>query len=64
MRGRILLAMLFGLAALVACSKKDSLYIDPGKANPEPARSGPATPSGAAANTLPSNAAPAPRQSP
>ena len=40
MRGRILLAMVLGLAAVAACSKKDSIYIEPGKRDgaPEPAR--------------------------
>jgi predicted small lipoprotein YifL len=31
MRGRILLAMVLTLAALAACSRKDSLYMEPGK---------------------------------
>lgn len=34
MRGRILWAVLITAAVLAACSKKDSLYIEPGKAGP------------------------------
>jgi hypothetical protein len=34
MRGRILWAVLITAAVLAACSRKDSLYIDPGKAGP------------------------------
>ena len=40
MRGRILMAMILSLATVVACSRKDSIYIEPGKqdgAAPEPA---------------------------
>jgi hypothetical protein len=37
MRGRILWAVLIAAAALAACSKRDSLYIEPGKAGPAPA---------------------------
>lgn len=37
MRGRILWAVLITAALLAACSKKDSLYIEPGKAGPAPA---------------------------
>lgn len=44
MRGRILLAVFLGVAALVACTKKDSLYIDPGKSDaPSPDRGEPAS---------------------
>lgn len=32
MRGRILLVAVLGAVAMVACSKRDSLYIEPGKA--------------------------------
>jgi hypothetical protein len=38
MRGRILLAMLLTAMALGACSKRDSLFIDPGKADARPAK--------------------------
>jgi hypothetical protein len=41
MRGRILIAtvMILGAAALVAaCSRRDQLYIDPGKAEASPAK--------------------------
>lgn len=31
MRGRILLTIILGGVALAACSKRDSLYIEPGK---------------------------------
>ena len=34
MRGRILWAVLITAALMAACSKKDSLYIEPGKAGP------------------------------
>lgn len=34
MRGRILWAVLIAAALLAACSRKDSLYIEPGKAGP------------------------------
>jgi hypothetical protein len=34
MRGRILWAVLITAALAAACSKKDSLYIEPGKAGP------------------------------
>jgi hypothetical protein len=34
MRGRILWAMIITAAVLSACSRKDSLYIEPGKAGP------------------------------
>ena len=53
MRGRILLAMVLTMAALGACSRKDSLYMVPGKqgtpearpaAKPEPAKPAPASP--------------------
>jgi hypothetical protein len=37
MRGRILWAVLITAAVLAACSKKDSLYIEPGKAGPSKA---------------------------
>ena len=43
MRGRILLAAVLGAVAMVACSKKDSLYIEPGKVE-APAKSAPAKP--------------------
>lgn len=36
MRGRILLAGFLTMAALAACSKKDSLYIDTSKDGPAP----------------------------
>jgi len=52
MRGRILWAVLITAAVLAACSKKDSLYIEPGKAGPpskapvsKPAPPAPAKPS-------------------
>ena len=46
MRGRILWAVLITAAVLSACSRKDSLYIEPGKAGPpsEPAKTPPAKP--------------------
>ena len=46
MRGRILWAVLITAAVLSACSRKDSLYIEPGKAGPssEPAKPQPAKP--------------------
>jgi hypothetical protein len=47
MRGRILWAVLITAAILAACSKKDSLYIEPGKAGP-PSKAKPAEPSGPA----------------
>jgi hypothetical protein len=34
MRGRILWAVLITAGLLAACSRKDSLYIEPGKAGP------------------------------
>lgn len=37
MRGRILLAGFLTMAAMAACSKKDSLYIDTSKDGPAPA---------------------------
>ena len=43
MRGRILWAVLITAAILAACSKKDSLYIEPGKAGP-PSKAKPAEP--------------------
>ena len=43
MRGRILLVAVLGAVAMVACSKKDSLYIEPGKAE-TPAKAAPAKP--------------------
>jgi hypothetical protein len=33
MRGRILLIMIIAAAASVACTRKQSLYIDPGQAD-------------------------------
>jgi hypothetical protein len=33
MRGRILLVLVFAAAAMGACTRKTSLYIDPGKAD-------------------------------
>jgi hypothetical protein len=41
MRGRIVLVMILTAAAIVACTRKHSLYIEPGKADPpadQPAR--------------------------
>jgi hypothetical protein len=38
MRGRVLLAMLLTAMALSACSKRDSLFIEPGKADAKPAK--------------------------
>jgi hypothetical protein len=43
MRGRILLIAVLGAVAMVACSKRDSLYIEPGKAE-APAKAAPAKP--------------------
>lgn len=59
MRGRILLVTILGLAAMAACSKKDSIYIEPGKqdggssepAKPAPAKPAPAQPAPAAEPT-------------
>ena len=53
MRGRILWAVLITAAVLAACTKKDSLYIDPGKAGP------PAPPKAEPAKAAPTNATPA-----
>jgi predicted small lipoprotein YifL len=53
MRGRILMAILTATLGLTACGKRDSLYIDPGKADapakhprakPPPPRPAPPTP--------------------
>jgi hypothetical protein len=33
MRGRILLVLIFAAAAMTACTRKTSLYIDPGRAD-------------------------------
>lgn len=51
MRGRILLVMILTAAALAACSRKDSLYMTPGKqgapdkpAKPEAVKPAPAAP--------------------
>jgi hypothetical protein len=46
MRGRILLAILMTTLGLAACGKRDSLFIEPGKAGPAeaPARHHPAQP--------------------
>jgi hypothetical protein len=49
MRGRILLAMLLTAMALGACSKRDSLFIEPGKADAKPAK--PAAPAAAPAGS-------------
>jgi hypothetical protein len=43
MRGRILWAVLITAAVLAACSRKDSLYIEPGKAGP-PSKADPIKP--------------------
>ena len=44
MRGRILLTIILGGMALAACSKRDSLYIEPGKAEASPPKKTPETP--------------------
>jgi hypothetical protein len=40
MRGRILLVLLIAAAAMGACTRKSSLYIDPGKADSPAERAG------------------------
>ncbi|HEX3699755.1 MAG TPA: hypothetical protein VHV27_03685 [Phenylobacterium sp.] len=47
MRGRILWAVLITAAVLTACGRKDSLFIEPGKAGPasaQPEKPAPARP--------------------
>ena len=55
MRGRILWAVLITAAVLSACSRKDSLFIEPGKAGPasEPSKPQPAKPPAAQPNAPP-----------
>jgi hypothetical protein len=55
MRGRILWAVLVAAAVVAACSKKDSLYIEPGKAGPPapPPKGEPAKPPVAAPAATP-----------
>lgn len=65
MRGRILLMVGLALAAMAACSRKDSIYIEPGKRDSEPPpRSAPPKAPSTAPAAKPPQTGPKPAQAP